>query len=82
MDRIDDAFACALEYWTQIIRRGAPKLVPFVRYLPPILLVTDGYCDPKADTVVAGFGALTLDVVGGLFETFWRLLCGVSAWEV
>ena len=61
---IDDAFARALECRAQIIRGGDPRLVPLVHDLPRILLLTDGYCDPETGTVVAGLGAVILDVVG------------------
>ena len=40
--------------------------VLLVRDLPPIKLVTDGYCDLETDTLIAGFGVVNLDVVGGL----------------
>ncbi len=71
---LDEAARVTLAWWSEAMRSARPREVAMDDAGPPVLIFTDGFCDPEHDPPVAGFGALLYDPLDDVTECFGAYL--------
>ena len=66
--RLTRPLETALKCWIQALLSAPPRTIAFVPELPPVVIFTDGCCDPE--TGWAGIGAVCFDRFTGTREAF------------
>ena len=67
-----DALGISLRAWQRALRISPPRTIPLGPGGEPLVIFSDGFCDPESGR--AGMGAVLLDKQSGTFEAFGCLL--------